>query len=86
MTDKEAWLYAASWGSCMHSGDPGACLYGFSEDFKVQSEEHRVACVREMKMNRLYVKGERESYAPDELDQIDALIAKLESAELGGED
>jgi hypothetical protein len=77
-----AWLFAASWGSAMHSGDPGACLYGFSEDFRVQTEEHRADCIREMQNNRAYVVLHPEDYDADELDQIDTLIAKLQTAEI----
>jgi hypothetical protein len=36
---------AAQWGSLMQAGDPGACLYGFSESGLVQSEAHRQACL-----------------------------------------
>ncbi len=45
MTPKQAWLYAAQWGSFIRSGDPGACMYGFSEDCRPQSEQHRNACI-----------------------------------------
>ena len=82
MTNHDAWLFAASWGSMMHSGDPGACLYGFSEDFKVQSEKHRRDCIREMESNRVYVTQHPGDYAEDELQQIDSLIAKLRDAEV----
>lgn len=36
---------AAQWGSYMTSGDPGACMYGFSDSYGVQSEEHRQQCL-----------------------------------------
>lgn len=39
------WLAAASWGSYMSSGDPGACMYGFDEHGTVQSEDHRADCI-----------------------------------------
>jgi len=45
MKPYEAWLYAASWGSYMTNGDPGACMYGFSEDCRPQSERHRADCL-----------------------------------------
>lgn len=41
MSPRAAWGYAASWGSMMTGGDPGACMYGFDERFTVQSEQHR---------------------------------------------
>lgn len=45
MTPSEAYGYAAQWGSYMSDGDPGACMYGFSEDCRPQSEEHRADCL-----------------------------------------
>jgi hypothetical protein len=82
VTNKEAWLYAAAWGSYIREGDPGACLYGFSERFQVQSEAHREACLREMKKNRAFVVICPEDYDRDELEKIDALVAKLRAAPL----
>ena len=43
LTPYQAWLRAAEWGSYMHDGDPGACMYGFDERGVVQHEEHRRA-------------------------------------------
>lgn len=83
MTNEEAWLYAASWGSYNNSGDPGACMYGFSEDFTVQSENHRAACIKWMTNCRAYAEANPRHYDDDELDKIDALIEKLKLAELG---
>ncbi|MFL6728097.1 MAG: hypothetical protein ACJ8FS_16520 [Sphingomicrobium sp.] len=82
MSNKQAWLFAASWGSYMNSGDPGACLYGFDEHFAVQSEGHRAACIAQMVNNRAYVEAHPSDYEPDELEQIDALLSKLETAEV----
>lgn len=45
MEPAEAWEYAATWGSLVTNGDPGACMYGFSEDFTMQSEDHRKQCL-----------------------------------------
>lgn len=83
MTNKEAWLYAASWGSCMNSGDPGACLYGFDESFTVQSEAHRANCIEQMGGNREYVTANPGQYESNELEMIDSLIAKLQTAKKG---
>lgn len=80
MSNEEAWNYAASWGSYVTSGDPGACLYGFDERFVVQSETHRENCIREMQNNRAYVETHRADYEPDELEMIDALLRKLKAA------
>jgi hypothetical protein len=81
MSNHDAWLYAAQWGSAMTGGDPGACLYGFSEDFRVYNEEHRANCIREMRHNRDYVTKNPEHYDDDELEKIDSLIKTLYLAE-----
>lgn len=44
-TPSQFWLVAASWGSYIRGGDPGACMYGFGESGRVQSEEHRRRCI-----------------------------------------
>lgn len=80
MNPHNAWLYAASWGSYMTSGDPGACLYGFDERFHVQSEQHRADCIAQMQDNRAYVLLNPEHYDEDEIEQIDDLIEALRSA------
>lgn len=85
MTLKDAWLYAATWGSAMTAGDPGACLYGFDESFRVQSETHRADCLAEMVRNRASVEASPDKYEPDEIAQIDLLCAVLKRAKLAGE-
>lgn len=45
MKPVDFWLGMAEWGSLMHNGDPGACMYGFDERGVVQSEKHRAACL-----------------------------------------
>ena len=45
MSPEEFWLTAATWGSYMTGGDPGACMYGFDERGAVQSEQHRKDCI-----------------------------------------
>lgn len=45
LTGKDLWMAAADWGSYMHAGDPGACMYGFTERGAVRNEEHRQACL-----------------------------------------
>jgi hypothetical protein len=80
MTPKEFWLTAAQWGSYMHSGDPGACMYGFDERGVVQSEAHRKACIA-------YLDGECRKAADVNEDpkadhaQIDSLIAYLSASQ-----
>lgn len=82
MTKEEAWLYAASWGSYMSSGDPGACMYGFDERFCVQSEGHRADCLEHLNGCRAYVVITPDDYEPDELEKLDALAEKLKAAPL----
>lgn len=82
MTNEEAWLYAAQWGSYICDGDPGACMYGFNEDFLVQSESHRADCIAEMEQNRARVESEPHYYEDDEIEQIDALVEKLLTAKV----
>ena len=44
--DREAWLLAAAWGSYVHAGDEGACLYGFhAGGSPPQGPAHRDACL-----------------------------------------
>lgn len=80
MSPHDAWLYAASWGSYMTSGDPGACMYGFDEKFVMQSEQHRADVLEQMKANRAYVEANRKDYAADELDQIDSFVETVKAA------
>lgn len=85
MTKHDAWLYAASWGSFNNAGDPGACLYGFDADFRVQSEEHRADCLREMEGHRADVVADSAGYEPGELEQVDTFILRLKGAKLASE-
>lgn len=39
------WARAATYGSMITNGDPGACMYTFDEDGIVRSEEHRSECI-----------------------------------------
>jgi len=74
MTPYEAWLYAAQWGSAMRGGDPGACMYGFSEDFTMQSEEHRTDCLNWIDKECVPLVNENpELYDDDELEKLAAL-------------
>ena len=73
MTPADAWLYAASWGSFVRSGDPGACMYGFSADYRPQSERHRDDVLRHIGHCRQIVRDAPEHYDEDELDRLDEL-------------
>lgn len=83
-TNEQAYEYAAQWGSMVTNGDPGACMYGFSEDFTVQSESHRADCIAWMQDCRKDVESNPANYDGDELEKIDMLIAKLTIAHLSG--
>lgn len=82
MTNYEAWGYAAQWGSYMHSGDPGACMYGFDERFCVQSEQHRAACEAYILECMRDVQREPEHYDADELDKLHDLAQKVHFAKV----
>lgn len=84
LAPEDAWLYAASWGSYMTSGDPGACMYGFNERFHVQSEAHRRTCIDYLASCRAIVAESPEHYDADELGQLDALEAAIISAPMEG--
>lgn len=81
---KEAWLYAAQWGSAMTAGDPGALMYGFDERFEVQSEQHRADCLEYVAECRGFVVADPANYEPDELEQLDALTKALRIAPCEG--
>jgi hypothetical protein len=84
-----AWGYAAQWGSYMTAGDPGACMYGFNEHFRVQNEEHRQRSIKWMQDARQQVETRMDHpdwdgvYEEDELENIDQLIDFLQRAEIG---
>lgn len=86
MTPHDAWLYAATWGSYMSAGDPGACMYGFDEKFEVQSENHRAACLAEMEKNRARVVALPEDFEPGELELLDDFVEALKRAPLANRD
>lgn len=71
MTPREAWLYAASWGSFVRSGDPGACMYGFNENCRPVSEEHRRQVLEYLDGCRKIVVENPENYDRDELTKMD---------------
>lgn len=80
MTSEEAWLYAATWGSAMTSGDPGAVMYGFDEKFTMQSEAHRADVLAWMETCRPLVEENPEDYDEDELDNMARFIAAVRIA------
>lgn len=66
----------------MTSGDPGACMYGFSDDFVMQDEAHRQRCLDWMVKCRLNVLDQPDNYDADELDKLDVFVEKLKTAEV----
>lgn len=84
MKPYDAWLYAAQWGSYMTSGDPGACMYGFDERFRVQSESHRKNCLRWIdKECRPLVIEDPKSFDADELQKLAQLRKAIKAAPIG---
>ncbi len=84
MIPYEAWLFAASWGSYMNDYDPGACMYGFSEDCKPQSEQHRQDCIDWIDKECLsLVRHNREDYDEDEEEKLIELIEYIKQADIG---
>ncbi len=87
MNPREFSQKVSNWGSAMHAGDPGSCLYGFDGSGVVQSEEHRRDCIA-------YLEGECRKAAdvnvaagedPEEQHpEIDALVAYLKGAPVKG--
>lgn len=85
MTPMEAYEYAASWGSFLRSGDPGACMYGFDSDCRPQSEEHRQAVIEWMKQCRLNVIERSEDFGDDELEKLDAFVEFITKRNIKGQ-
>lgn len=82
MDSYEAWEYAAQWGSYMRAGDPGACMYGFDEKFRVQSEQHRADCLDHIMRCKGMVRCNPSLYDADELDKLDELAEAVLAAEV----
>jgi len=80
----EAYEYAASWGSFLRSGDPGACMCGFISDCRPQSEEHRQAVIEWMKQCRLNVTNQSSDFDDDELEMMDAFVAFITKRNVKG--
>lgn len=80
MTSEEAWLYAASWGSAVTSGDPGAIMYGFDEKFIMQSEDHRADVLAWMEKCRPLVEKNPKEYDSDELENMARFIEAVRIA------
>lgn len=46
ISSERAYEIITGWGSYIHSGDPGACFYGFSvNDARPQDQAHREQCI-----------------------------------------
>lgn len=80
MAPADAWAYAATWGSAMTSGDPGACMYGFDETCLPQSEAHRRDVLAWIADCRGHVVAAPDDYEADELEQLDSFVRYIEQA------
>jgi hypothetical protein len=88
LNPKQFWEMAATWGSAVTSGDPGACMYGFDERGVVQSEAHRQTCIE-------YIEGECRRAAEiniaagedaeEQHGEIEAMLAYLKGAPVDGQ-
>lgn len=80
MKYSEAAEYAPQWGSMMTPGDAGACMYGFDETGRPQSEEHRADCIRWMESNLEDVKANPGNYEEGEAEKVESFLAWLREA------
>lgn len=80
MPARQAWGYAATWGSMITAGDPGACMYGFDESCRPQSEKHRRDVLAWIADCRLQVIAKPDDYDADELAKLDAFVRHIEAA------
>ena len=81
MHPSEAWLYAASWGSYIRSGDPGACMYGFNEKCLPQSEDHRQAVIHHCTNVCIpIIQKNPGNFDPDEMLQMEAFLTYIKNA------
>lgn len=84
LTPKEFYQAAASWGSFVTNGDPGACMYGFDEKGLVQNEEHRKDCLAWIERCRKEVAGEPKKEVDEHNQQFDAMVTYLKTAPVEG--
>lgn len=88
LNPKQFWEVAATWGSAMTSGDPGACMYGFDERGIVQSEEHRQQCIAYIEddcRKAAEVNIAAGEDAEEQHGEIEAMLAYLKGAPIEGE-
>ena len=84
MTPRQAWLYAATWGSYMTGGDPGAVMYGFDERFAVQDEGHRADVLAWIAGCVADVAADPARFAANEVAKLEELRAAVEAAPVDG--
>ena len=85
MTPKQAWIYAATWGSFMRAGDPGACMYGFDERCLPQSEEHRASVLAYVEGCKANVTASPADYDRNEAGKLDEFGSYIRRAAIDGE-
>lgn len=88
MTPKQFWETAATWGSFVKNGDPGACMYGFDEKGLVQSEDHRADCLRFIENEcreaaRVNAAGDADMLQEQNA-ELDELVSYLKTAPVSG--
>lgn len=80
--------FTATWGSYMTAGDPGACMYGFDDTGRPQTENHKADSIAWLEGCKLNVLADPENFtdeetgqdADDELEKIARCIAFLKDA------
>lgn len=84
MSPREAWLFAASWGSAIGDGrdGDGPSMYGYSEDCRPRDEEHRAASLRHIDHCLLIVAEAPQDYGRTEARQLRQLRRYLAAAPL----
>jgi hypothetical protein len=86
MNSREAVAYAATWGSYMRDGDPGACMYGFGDEARPQSEDHRRNILAFLDNHCApVVAANPGDYEPDEAAKMAEFRAFIEAAPIEGE-
>mgnify|MGYP006318488921 FL=1 len=74
---------AASWGSYMSNGDPGACMYGFGQDGRPLDEDHRKRCLEYIDRCCLpLLESPHPGYTQRDAQELHALRRHIETAEV----
>ena len=82
MNPKQAWLYAAQWGSYVHAGDPGAIMYEFNETLTVADEEQRTRALAWIERCLAKVAADPGAFAANEAGKLAELASAFRRAPL----